>query len=349
MLMPIASLRCIVAAALVLASHAHAQLTPQRAYYGINRAIPMTVAIPAGTTEAGEVRIDLFDPSSTRSEPEATAPVLAGQVDLATLFPTLWKGPTPRVRFAQLVVAGEQVGPPVALQPLVNPPTARLVNPKSGEVWYASGEGDAGNFNWREGRIVWTTEPPVYAGLRADVDKLVRVKTTLGDIDFRLRPEHAPNTVRTFRELVSGGFYTDVIVHRIVGKLPSGLPFVFQFGDPTGTSMGGPGFAIDLEQSRMEHDFGVLSAARGTDPNTNSSQVFVALSREGTKQLDGAYTAFGEAVSGADAMLAIARVESRNGRPNDPPVVTSAELIDAPPYGKRPPRVVRPVESPAAR
>jgi hypothetical protein len=42
-------------------------------------------------------------------------------------------------------------------------------------------------------------------------------------------------------------------------------------------------------------------------------------------------------------MQAIARTPVTNQRPNTPPVIQSAVLVDAPAYGARPKRVERPV------
>ncbi|MBL8877234.1 MAG: peptidylprolyl isomerase [Phycisphaerae bacterium] len=164
------------------------------------------------------------------------------------------------------------------------------------------------------------------------------METDKGVIEFQLRPDVAPNTAWNFRELVGGGFYTDIIFHRIVPKLQSGHPFVIQVGDPTATGTGGPGYNIDLEQSSLQHDFGVLSMARSGDPNSNGSQVFVCLSRPGTAFLDGNYTTFGQAISGADVIRAIAASPiGAEGRPTDPmPLIKTATLVDAAPYGTGP-------------
>jgi peptidyl-prolyl cis-trans isomerase B (cyclophilin B) len=163
-------------------------------------------------------------------------------------------------------------------------------------------------------------------------------------MEFRLRPDAAPNSVWNFRELVRLGFYNEIIFHRIVPALASGHPFVVQVGDPTGTGDGGPGFSIDLEPSNLPHDFGVLSLARSDDPDTNGSQIFIALSREGTARLDGLYTAFGEMVRGTETLVALSKVSVKDQRPTDPPILKSARLVDAPPWSSRPPRVTRPVE-----
>jgi peptidyl-prolyl cis-trans isomerase B (cyclophilin B) len=188
----------------------------------------------------------------------------------------------------------------------------------------------------------------IYSGIRAYTEKHVVMETDEGTIEFRLRPDEAPNTVWSHMQLVDGGFYTDIIFHRVVPKTntPQGEhPFVIQAGDPLGQGNGGPGFMIDLEPSQLEHAFGVLSMARSGDPNTNGSQFFVCLSRPGTSFLDGRYTAFGEAVKGADVIVKIGATPLANaasGRPVEPPVIERAYLVDAPPYGEGPDPVERP-------
>lgn len=329
--------------ALLAPAGAHAQLNPapaDRVYFGVHRPITMKVDVPEGKT--GEVRIDLFEPG--KDLPISTSPVSQGDVDLAVLFPVLWSGPLPRLRYAQLVVGGVQIGAPVVLQPMVSEARAKLVEPKTRQQWFKDPTTNAENFPARSGNLEWVTEPPAYSGIRAYVDKTVVLETSLGDIEFRLRPDEAPNTCWNLRELVKGGYYTDIIFHRIVPALPSGHPFVVQVGDPTGTGDGGPGYSIDLENTGLKHDFGILSMARSDDPDTNGSQVFIALSREGTQRLDGKYTAFAEAVRGTDTIIALSKVPVKDQRPNDPPVLKSARLAEAPPYSERPPRVQRPVE-----
>ena len=177
-------------------------------------------------------------------------------------------------------------------------------------------------------------EDDEYAGVQTWVDQDLVLETGLGTMRFRLRPDCAPNTVRTIMDLVRGGFYRDVVFHRVV-PLARGFPFVIQGGDPAGTGNGGPGFAYALEDSPLPHDFGVISIARSTDPNTNGSQFFVCLSREGTARLDHKYASFGQLLAGADVVRRIAAVPTgKDDRPNDPPVVRRARLVNAAPYAK---------------
>ncbi|UYV12828.1 MAG: peptidylprolyl isomerase [Phycisphaera sp.] len=328
-------LRVVVAIVVLLAllpATTHAQLSPDRTYYGFDREVPVTVAMPEG--QEGETSIVLFN---ARGDRVARAEVLPGRVDLASFFPILWDQTTPIVLYAQLFVGAEggeggegdqangtPVGAPLVVQPMVTPRRASTAS----------------------GQIEWDNAPRIFSGLRIYVDKLLKLNTTEGTMVFRLRPDEAPNTVWHIRELAAGGFYTDIAFHRVLPTHPSGKPFVIQVGDPIATGNGGPGVFIDLEPSTLEHDFGVLSMARTPDPDSNGSQFFVALSREATVHLNGVYTAFGEAVEGAEAIVAIERTplaDARKGKPVEPPRITTAELVDAPPFGTGPEPVTRPV------
>jgi cyclophilin family peptidyl-prolyl cis-trans isomerase len=334
-----------VAAAVILlaAATASAQLTPDRTYYGINRAIPMTVRVPPDV--GGEAVIQLLAPVT--AEVRASASVAAGGVDMAGLFPMLWKPATPptqeRVLYAQLVIGSKKVGPAVVLQPLLEPAFCLFIDPQADEPRYRPGRGG-------------------YSGLRAYIDRHVVMETTLGAIEFALRPDQAPNTVYSFMGLCEGGFYTDVIFHRVKAVHPSGAPFVIQAGDPiqgyappspgpASPAEGGPGYSLNLEMSKLPHDFGVISMARTNEPNSAGSQFFICLSREGTSFLDAkGYAAFGQAVAGADTIQRIAAVEVDAGdRPKNPPVIKRCRLVEAPPYGQGPGPTKRPEAAPVSR
>jgi len=385
----------MIAAIWVLPASAFAQLTPDRTYYGINRAMPMTVQVPAPQAAAKpapgspaapqpameptkpdgapadgqtpiepstapktlvpdepvlpatslEAVIELFTPEDQR--PISSAPVIPGKVDMAALFPELWTATPPRLLYAQLRVGSAHIGSPVVIQPMVTPAMATLMNTQTRLPWFADPATGTPNYDARKQcEVLFNTPPTNYSGVRAYVEQHVVFETSEGELEFRMRPDQAPNTVCNLLELVRGGFFTDTLVHRVVPRLPTtGHPFVVQFGDPAGTGEGGPGYNIDLENSRLPHDFGVLSMARDDHPDTNGSQVFVCLSKEGTARLDGKYTSFGQAVRGADVILKLAAVKTdeKTQRPLNPPRVMEARLVPAPPLMNRPRPVQRPV------
>jgi len=304
------------AAGAAIAAPAFAQIAPDKMYYGFDRAIPMTVSVPA-SMNADAATIALLAPET--AEVVHSAPVAAGRVDLAALFPTLWSDPLPKLVYAQLMVGQEKVGPAVVLSPMLSPPLAVLLDPQAPFRWRSMGD--------------------TYSGIRAWVDQDIKFETTHGDVRVRLRPDHAPNTCLEIMNLVEGGYYEDVMFHRIVPFVGAARhPFVVQFGDPTGMGTGGPGGYFDLEQSRLPHDFGVLSMARSSDPNSNGSQMFLCLSRPGTAILDGQYTAFGQTIEGAETIRAISAVpiDGQDRPVGDPPKVIRASLVDAAPYGTGP-------------
>jgi len=317
---------------------AAAQVSPERRYFPINRPAPFVVVRPPDAS--GELRIDLLRLGIEK--PVASAAVEEGRVDLGTLFPTLWSASSPEVLYAQLVAGNIPVGAPSVLQPMVNPARAMVYDRGQGKPYYMDPLTKQASIDVKTADVIFQPQTAAYSGIRAWTDQHVIFSTSLGEIEFRLRPDHAPNTARNFLDLVEGGFYQDIIFHRIVPRLPSGAPFVLQVGDPTGTGDGGPGFAIDIEPSKLAHTFGVLSMARDNDPDTNGSQVFIALSREGTQFLDGKYTSFGEAVSGASVITDLAAVPVRGQTPIDPPILHSVRTRPAPPMRTGPAAVVRP-------
>lgn len=321
----------------LLAGAAVGQLATDRLYYGVGQRIVTLVTMPEH--ETGEPSIALLDAATLGVV--ASAPAARGRTDLSSLFPDIWREKSPKVMLAQLYLDDRAYGAPLVLQPLVTPNIATRVDPTTLQVSEQSQsvvlfEDDRRASQNAMGQAVDAQREVVYSGLRVYVEQEAVLETSRGEIVFRLRPDAAPNTAYNFMHLVGGGFYTGIIFHRVVAALSDGRPFVIQAGDPSGSGSGGPGYMIDLEKSTLGHDFGVLSMARADDPNTNGSQVFVCLSREGTSFLDGRYTAFAQAVSGAEAILKIARVPvDANDRPLDPPMIERAYLRDAPPVSER--------------
>ncbi len=312
--------------AATITTSAFAQLIPDRMYYGVDRPIPMTIKVPAGKT--GDITLELLEPVTAKSL--ASAAASEGGVNLATLFPDLWGKKESKIVYAQLVIGTEKIGPAVVIQPMVDRGVAKE--------------------DLQSGKAVFSPSSKAYSGVRAWVDKNIVIETTKGNMTFELRPDQAPNSTLNFMHLADGGFYTDIAFHRILGSKQ--FPFVVQVGDPTGLGSGGPGYSIDLENSKIPHDFGVLSMARTPDPNSNGSQVFICLSRQRCAVLDGQYTAFGNLIAGVDTLNVLAETpvaDARAGNPIDPPRIVRAKTVDAAPYGTGPKPVTSTPEVPVTR
>ena len=136
------------------------------------------------------------------------------------------------------------------------------------------------------------------------------IETMHGNIAIEFFPDAAPKTVENFRKLVTGGFYDNLVFHRIVPG------FVIQGGDPNtktdaGRSRwgtGGPGWNVKAEFNKNKHTRGALSMARSQDPNSAGSQFFIVL--KDSNFLDGQYTVFGRVTSGMDVVDKIAAVKT---------------------------------------
>lgn len=340
----------VLALTLVLTRGSHAQLIGSRSCAHAKGPIIAELKLPepasaAAAIDAPSLGIELISPAT--GEVLESRPAKAGQVDLAALFARLWTTDAPAAVCAQAVLGGKRIGAPLVLVPMLTPRYAARVD--------------------RDGtpRIASPGGKPVLSGYWIQPDQRVELTTEKGKLAFALHPEAAPNGVRNFRELVSKGFYDGIPIHRIASISGRARPDILQFGDPTGTGQGGPGYFIDFEPSPLPHGFGTMSYARTSDPNSASSQVFVCLgggAREGdaggeattgsgvAAQLDGKYSVFATLVTGADVLAAIAKSPvDADGRPLQAVRVESARLVDAPPFGEGPKPEKDPFDKPAKR
>ena len=137
---------------------------------------------------------------------------------------------------------------------------------------------------------------------------------------IELYPDIAPNTVNNFISLVKKGFYDGTIFHRVIPG------FMIQGGDPDGSGMGGPGYAIKGEftsngfRNDLRHTKGVLSMARTMDPNSAGSQFFIMVAN--APHLDGDYASFGMVIEGqeeADRIVSVKR--NWSDKPKTPEVM----------------------------
>ena len=135
-----------------------------------------------------------------------------------------------------------------------------------------------------------------------------------GIIKAELYPKTAPNTVCNFIELANSGFYDGLIFHRCIKD------FMIQGGDPEGTGMGGPDYAIAGEftsngfKNDLKHERGVISMARSNAPDSAGSQFFIMVADN--ESLDGNYASFGKVTEGMDVVDAIVANETdENDKP----------------------------------
>src|SRR5215472_6944634 len=131
------------------------------------------------------------------------------------------------------------------------------------------------------------------------------IKTSEGEMVVQFWTDVAPNTIQNFKKLARAGFYNGTIFHRIVKG------FMIQGGDPNSKDpskeesygQGGPGYKIKAEFNHHSHNRGVISMARGADPDSAGSQFFICLAP--VPRLDGQYTTFGKLIKGEDVLAKI--------------------------------------------
>jgi peptidyl-prolyl cis-trans isomerase B (cyclophilin B) len=165
---------------------------------------------------------------------------------------------------------------------------------------------------------------------------IVMLETDRGVVLIQLDGKNAPLTAGNFADLVKRGVYNGTLFHRVI-RTP--LPFVVQGGDP-GTANPkvppaayGTGNFIDpvtgearfiplefkiesrqgelvyarelaspsvLKKPVLLHERGSLAMARSEDPNSASSQFYIAL--KPLPELDGRYAVFGKVIRGLDVV-----------------------------------------------
>jgi peptidyl-prolyl cis-trans isomerase B (cyclophilin B) len=155
------------------------------------------------------------------------------------------------------------------------------------------------------------------------------IKTSEGDMVVQFWTDAAPNTVENFKKLARQGFYDGTIFHRIVKE------FMIQGGDPNSKDpakensygQGGPGYNIKAEFNDHSHDRGVVSMARGPDPDSAGSQFFICLAP--VHRLDHQYTTFGKLIKGQDVLEKIGDIPVTKNSMGEPSKPTKRVVIES--------------------
>ena len=172
-------------------------------------------------------------------------------------------------------------------------------------------------------------------------DPLVVLETNQGDIVIEFFHLDAPKHIENFLLLSNEEYYDGVLFHRIIPgfMIQSGDPNTID-GDPNTWGQGGNGSIsdrIDAEFNNIQHNRGIVSMARSSDPNSAGSQFFIV--HQDSTFLDGEYTVFGRIVteSSFETLDKIAAVQiGTNDRPINPEqvkiikatVVDRSEILD---------------------
>jgi peptidyl-prolyl cis-trans isomerase B (cyclophilin B) len=133
----------------------------------------------------------------------------------------------------------------------------------------------------------------------------------LGTIIVELFPLVAPNTVSNFVDLVSKGYYNGLTFHRII----PGFMIQGGWGQSPSCPISGE-FNSNGFNNPLKHTRGVISMARTSDPNSQTTQFFIM--HQNAPHLDGAYAAFGVVIEGIEVVDKIAlKPRNANDQPNE--------------------------------
>lgn len=143
----------------------------------------------------------------------------------------------------------------------------------------------------------------------------VSLDTESGLILIELFPESAPESVRSFLNLAATGMFDTTTFSRVVPN------FVIQGGDLY-TREGEVNYETGMrarkivpdEPNKILHERGIVSLARGEEPNTASTHFFILVAE--SPSLDNLFSAFGKVKTGMDTVDAINKAPVKEEKPD---------------------------------
>ena len=160
-------------------------------------------------------------------------------------------------------------------------------------------------------------------------EKMLKMKTSMGDIEIELDEKNAPVTVGNFLKYVETGHYNGSIFHRVIdGFMIQGGGFDESFRQlPTMPPI------INEADNGKKNIKGSLAMARTSEVNSATAQFFINVAdndfldhRDKTPQGYG-YCVFGQVVKGMDVIDKIKKVPTARRAPHDDVPVKNVKII----------------------
>jgi cyclophilin family peptidyl-prolyl cis-trans isomerase len=163
--------------------------------------------------------------------------------------------------------------------------------------------------------------------------------TEEGTIEITLRPDLAPNHVRSFVALAKVGYYDGLVFERTIEEAVEGQPDakveVIEAGCPMGTGepgFGSIGYWLKPEfNPQATHDDGMVGASHGEEADTAACKFYINLCK--APFMDGNYTIFGKVTQGLNVAHKILSLPRRNDpeypegdRPVNPVVIRKVTI-----------------------
>ncbi len=172
------------------------------------------------------------------------------------------------------------------------------------------------------------TDPFDGASIEKMIGQCVTLETEQGSIVIEVLPAKAPETVRAFLNLSATGAYDSTTFARVVRG------FVIQGGALSTSEKWGFDLAaraakrLPDEPNDLKHVRGVVSMARGDEPNSASTHFFILIGD--APHLDNRFAGFGRVVSGMEAADSINRAPTEGEKPNVPVRINHAGVAPCP-------------------
>lgn len=169
-------------------------------------------------------------------------------------------------------------------------------------------------------------EPFDKADVKTMALQCVTLETEAGNITIELCPESAPESVRNFLNLAATGAFNTTTFSRVVPG------FVIQDGNlysRDGKVTYDLGMrarkALPDEPNKILHERGVVSMARGDEPNSATTHFFILV--DSAPSLDGKFAAFGRVTKGMDVVDAINKMPVEGEKPVTPVRIKKATVV----------------------
>ena len=184
---------------------------------------------------------------------------------------------------------------------------------------------DAAKANARPAEDVKKTEPFDGASVEKMAAQCVLLDTEAGEIAIEMFPEHAPESVRNFLNIIALGYLDTTTFSRVVpGFVIQGGDFWSREGEVTYEIGTRARRSVPDEPNKILHERGVLSMARGEEANTATTNFFILVSD--APHLDGTFAAFGRVTKGMDVVDAINGAKVTDEEPEKPVRIRTATV-----------------------
>lgn len=172
----------------------------------------------------------------------------------------------------------------------------------------------------------YAPEPFDKTDVKTMASQCVSFDTEAGLIEMEMYPEHAPESVRNFLNLVATGLLDTTSFDRVVPN------FVIQGGNiwsredkKVTRAMGQRARrTIPDEPNKVLHERGILSMARADEPNTATTNFFILVAE--APYLNEKFAAFGKVTNGMEVVDAINKAAVSEEKPEKPVRIKKASI-----------------------